>query len=195
MKKNHLRTLVLNADYLPLTIISWQRSIVLLLEDRVHQLDFYKNDAIKDGHGRQYPIPAVVALRKYVRREARTAPFCRKNVLIRDALVCQYCVTRFDPSELTFDHVVPRSKWKGQDSPTCWENIVTCCLWCNRRKGNKTCQEARMFPVKTPVKPAFGEIFLGLSPWKETVPPEWTPYLQSLSLFRGISNGQEAAVQ
>jgi 5-methylcytosine-specific restriction endonuclease McrA len=194
MKTNHRRTLVLNADYMPLTIISWQRAIVLLIEDRVHQVDFYKDDKIRDGHGRCYPIPAVVARKDYIKRDSRHAPFCKKNIFIRDQLTCAYCNRRFEPRHLTFDHVIPRSKWGGQGSPTCWENIVTCCLWCNRKKANKSCKDANMFPIKYPVRPAYGELFLGLSPWRDNIPEEWIPHLQYLPLFRGL-HGQEAKVQ
>lgn len=196
INKNY-RTLVLNADYLPLTIIGWQRAIVLIMENRVTQLDFYKNDSIKDGHGREYPIPAVVASHKYIRRDYRHAPFCKKNIYIRDVLTCAYCQKQFDTKHLTFDHVIPRSIWKNirQGTPTCWENIVTCCLWCNRKKGNKTCEQARMFPYKTPVCPPYGEMFLGLAPWKDSVPPEWNPYIKNIPLFKGTHNEQKATIQ
>jgi 5-methylcytosine-specific restriction endonuclease McrA len=180
MKNKNRRTLVLNADYMPLTIISWQRAIVLIMDERVTQLDFYKSDSIKDGHGRQYPIPAVVASRK-------------KNVYIRDSLRCAYCNQRFEPKDLTFDHVIPRSLWKRtrQGTPTCWENIVTCCVWCNRTKADKTCEQARMFPSFQPSCPSYGEMFLGISPWKESMPSEWIPYLKHLSQFKGLDNNAQ----
>jgi 5-methylcytosine-specific restriction endonuclease McrA len=180
------RTLVLNADYRPLTIVSWQRAISLVMEERVAQLDFYSDKKIRDGKGRLYPIPAVIALKKYVRRETRHAPFCRKNVFLRDALVCQYCTKQYHAVDLTFDHVIPRSKWTSPGSPTCWENIVTSCRPCNVRKADKTCKESKMYPLKQPVRPPMGELFLGLSPWRDKIPEEWIPYLSSLPMFRGV---------
>lgn len=195
MRKRHRRTLVLNADYLPLTIVSWQRAIVLLMEEKVYQLDFYQNEKIRDGHGRCYPVPAVVAKKEYVKRDTRFAPFCKKNVFIRDKLICAYCNKKFVPHELTFDHVIPRSKWDASSgTPTCWENIVTCCLWCNRKKANKTCDEAKMFPIVKPSRPDYGELFLELSPWRENIPKEWMPYLQYLPMFKGIIHEQEASI-
>lgn len=165
-----------------------------MMEGRVQQLDFYANQKIHDGKGRAYPVPAVVMKMKYVRRDYRHAPFCKKNIFLRDELTCQYCGVKFQPKELTFDHVIPRSKWTESGTPTCWENIVTCCLECNRKKANKTCEQARMFPIRKPVKPENGELFLGLSPWREKIPPEWTLYLKHLPLFRGLIHDHEAAL-
>lgn len=187
----NFKTLVLNATYRPLSIISWERAIVLVAEQRVIELDFYTSPdgevlKIKDGHNRHYTIPAVVALRKFIKRGMNKAPFCKKNVYLRDGLTCQYCGNHHPPSELTFDHVIPRSKWTGKGSPTTWENIVTCCYQCNRRKGDRTCEEARMFPLTKPVSPKYGEMFLGLSPWRESIPREWIPHLQHLPLFKGL---------
>jgi hypothetical protein len=102
-----------------------------------------------------------------------------------------YCGIQPDTKDLTFDHVIPRSKWTGKGSPTTWENIVTACKPCNNRKADKTCKEAKMFPLKDPVRPAYGEMFLGLSPWKDRVPTEWVPYLSSLPAFKGVNNVQK----
>lgn len=184
------QTLVLNADYRPLTIISWQRAICLVLEERVDQIDFFKNEKVRDGRGRSYPIPAVIVMRKYVRRDFRHAPFCKKNILIRDDMKCQYCGDALNPSNITVDHVIPRSKWKGSSSPTCWENIVACCVSCNRRKADKSCSEAKMFPLNKPTRPAYGELFLGVNPWKSRIPEEWMPYLSNLPIMRSLKNEQ-----
>lgn len=181
------RTLVLNANGKPLTIVSWQRAIVLVYEGRMLEMDFYKGHKIKDGHGRNYTIPAVVMCKNFIKRNSQNAPFSKRNVYLRDALQCQYCGKDCDAKELTFDHVIPRSKWTGKGSPTCWENIVTACRKCNNVKADKSCKEAKMFPLKLPVRPPYGEVFLGLAPWKERVPTEWTPYLT----FKGLTNVQK----
>jgi 5-methylcytosine-specific restriction endonuclease McrA len=182
---------VLNANGRPLTIVSWQRAIVLVHEGRMLEMDFYKNEKIKDGHGRYYTIPAVVMRKNFVKRNMGSAPFCKKNVYLRDSLQCQYCGKTCDAKELTFDHVIPRSKWADEGSPTRWENIVTACRSCNNRKADKSCKEAKMFPIKQPVRPSHGEMFLGLSPWKDRVPEEWTPYLSTLPAFKGVTNVQK----
>lgn len=196
MRYNRFRTLVLNTDGIPLAIVSWKRAIILLFDERVQQLDFYAGYKVHDGKGRGYPIPAVVMRKKYIRRDYRFAPFSKKNVFIRDHLTCQYCGNIFGPRELTFDHVIPRSKWRKEwGAPTCWENIVTCCIPCNRKKDNKACEQAKMFPIMPPIRPNYTEFFLGLTPWKSDIPPEWGPYLQNLPLFRGLKYyGQEITV-
>ena len=181
------RTLVLNADYRPLTVVSWKRAIVLIADDKATMLDFYAGKKIHDTKGRAYAVPAVILKNSYVKRNYSHAPFNRKNVLLRDSLVCQYCGTTFPASKLTFDHVIPKSRWnKDNGSPTVWENIVACCLPCNSRKGNKTCRQAGMEPINKPVRPAYGELFLGLSPFRDRVPTEWAPYLRDLPLFKRI---------
>jgi 5-methylcytosine-specific restriction endonuclease McrA len=183
----NFRTLVLNANYRPLAIISWTRAIVLVHEERVVEIDFYKDQKVRDGHGRNYTIPAVVARKTLIHRVYKLAPFCKKNVYIRDMSTCQYCGQWFEnPKDLTYDHVIPRSKWKGNGTSTCWENIVTCCIPCNRRKRDRTCDESGMFPITRPVKPKYGEMFLGVSPWRDHVPREWLPYLLHLPHFRGF---------
>lgn len=181
-----LRTLVLNANGAPLSIIHWGRGIYLVYEGRAIELDFYENYKIRDGHGRHYTVPAVIILRRMVKTAHRQAPFCKKNILLRDALMCMYCGNKFAPKDLTLDHVIPRSKWKKSGTPTTWENVVTCCVVCNKKKGDKTCEQANMFPLVTPVRPRHGEMFLGLSPWKRDIPSEWVPYLQHLPLFKSI---------
>lgn len=193
-QRTSFRTLVLNADGRPLTIISWKRAITLLAEERVQQLDFYAGHKIHDTKGRAYPVPAVVMKTQYVRRDYRHAPFCKKNVFLRDDLTCQYCGDKCEVRDLTFDHVVPRSKWdKSKGSPTCWENIVTSCVWCNRVKGDKSCEQAKMFPINKPTRPDHGELFLGISPWKDKIPKEWTPYLQYLPRFKSLQHASEVA--
>ncbi|XBV87152.1 HNH endonuclease [Deinococcus sonorensis KR-87] len=95
-------------------------------------------------------IPSVIRLRRYVRRpRAHPIPFNRRNVLRRDAFVCQYCGAH---DELTIDHVYPRSRG-GRHG---WENVVTACRGCNQRKGSRTPDEAGMTLRLPPRAPSFG---------------------------------------
>jgi 5-methylcytosine-specific restriction endonuclease McrA len=75
--------------------------------------------------------------------------FNRRNVFARDGNLCQYCGSHFPLSELSLDHVVPRSR----GGLTSWENIVCACVACNVRKGGRTPQEARMQLIRQPAKP------------------------------------------
>lgn len=180
------RTLVLNSNGRPLTIISWMRAIVLVYEGRMTELDFYKGHKVRDGHGKSYTIPAVIMAKKYVKRKHAVAPFNRKNVLLRYNMMCQYCGGSFKADELTYDHVIPRSKGGKTD----WENIIPACLKCNNKKANKTCKEAGMNPLTMPSRPAKGETFLGISPYREKIPSEWMPFLSCLPAFKGVSYEQ-----
>jgi 5-methylcytosine-specific restriction endonuclease McrA len=185
MRLNHLRTLVLNADYTPISVQPWQKAMILVFKDVVDMVDDYKLDAARDCKGNEYPIPAVVRLRRYVKKDMTSVPFSKKNVFLRDKLMCQYCGQKFHPKDLTFDHVVPRAKWKNQNhkgrTPTQWENIVSCCFPCNQRKNNRTPQEANM-PLRNglPKQPRHGELIVGFNPWREDTPIEWQPYLKSV---------------
>jgi len=189
MQNCHKRTLVLNADYRPLGVISWRRAVVLSIindddDDKgVRVVDHYENDSIKGANGKTYPIPAVVVVAQYVRKKKHSIPFSRKNVFIRDQMKCQYCGEQHKAADLTFDHVIPRAKWKKQShngrTPTQWNNIVTACIPCNRKKANKTPKEAKMHLIQEPQAPDPYGYILGMSPWSE-IPSEWRPYLTSI---------------
>lgn len=94
-------------------------------------------------------VPRVIRLLAYERVPKQTIRFNRRNIFARDNNRCQYCGKRFSTSELSLDHVVPRSR--GGD--TSWENIVCSCVRCNVKKGGRTPVEAHMRLVKPPVKP------------------------------------------
>lgn len=186
MQRHHKGALVLNADYMPLGLITWQRAITLVIVNEenpnkgLQPIDFYKNDFIKCTGGIKRPIPAVVRIPNYVHQKRRRIPFSRKNVFIRDQITCQYC-GKFDGTTyaLTYDHVIPRAVWKRkkiEGTPTNWTNIVTCCIQCNRRKADRIPEEADMTLIKTPREPNPRQYILGLSPWTR-VPREWEVYL------------------
>lgn len=94
-------------------------------------------------------VPRVIRLLVYDRLPKQQVRFNRRNLFARDGNRCQYCGRGFPTSELSLDHVVPRSRG-GEAS---WENIVCCCVKCNVRKGGRTPAEAGMKLVKPPVRP------------------------------------------
>ena len=191
MKKSHSRTLVLNADFTPIAIIPWWKAITLKYKNVITEVDFYHDDYIKCSGGKTHPIPAVIAIHKYVSTQARRIPFSRKNVFTRDLLTCQYCGERFEPDELTYDHVIPRSKHPNKHKCTTWENIVTCCHPCNHRKSDKLLADVNMGLIKRPMKPNPKLYILGLTPWSK-VQKEWVPYLSPLykTLLNIDENGE-----
>lgn len=116
------------------------------------------------------PVPSVVRLARYVRRPGRQkVAFNRRNLFRRDDHRCQYCGTR--GSDLTLDHVVPRSL----GGPTSWENVVACCRACNAKKRDRTPEEARMTLARTPRAPRF--VFSSAYGLLQDVDPIWRRYL------------------
>lgn len=141
--------------------------------------------SVRDGRGNEHLVPAVIANAHHVKRKYRKVPFSKSNVLRRDGFRCQFCGSSIPPGELTLDHVVPRSMWNGNDTPTCWTNIVAACRPCNLKKANRTPEGAGM-PLKKLVKghwvgykrpkaPTSQEIALGLT--YRNVPQEWEIYV------------------
>ena len=166
------RTLLLNATYEPLRVVSWQRAVILLFKGKVEVLDAY--DRVIRGVSISLHHPSVLRLRQRVRVAKRFhhIPFSRTNVFLRDKNCCQYCARRLPSSELTLDHVVPASQGGHKD----WENIVTCCIDCNRRKGGMTPVQAGLRLSRTPKLPNFLpalRITLGIG----EVPESWRNYL------------------
>lgn len=149
-------TLVLNADYrplsyLPLSLWCWQDAVKAVFLDRVAVVSEY--DEVIRSPSFRMKVPSVIALKEYAQPKPYPA-FTRFNVFLRDKWMCQYCATKFRTSELTFDHVIPRSR----GGATTWENIVAACQDCNMLKGNYLPHECRMYPVRRPVRPSTMEL-------------------------------------
>jgi 5-methylcytosine-specific restriction endonuclease McrA len=161
------RVLVLNATYEPINVCTVRRAIVLLLKD--------KAEIIERGDWRLHSAtaaivrPVVIRLLSYIRipRDAHRRKITRRAVFARDDWMCQYCGAR---SNLTVDHVVPRSKG-GASS---WENIVASCAPCNRRKGNALLRHAGMKLIKEPRTPS-PHVFIQVA--SPTIPIAWRAYL------------------
>lgn len=128
-----MRTLVLNAGYEPLAVVSFKRALVLVMNEKATIVAADAENPVF-GSTRAWDRPSVIILRRYVRvPSGRSVPVSRRGVLRRDAHRCGYCGS----SANTIDHILPRSRG-GKDS---WENLIACCLSCNNSKGDKTPQE------------------------------------------------------
>lgn len=124
-----MRTLVLNAGYEPLSVVSYRRAILLVGTGKASVLADGGDPVV--GPSITVRRPAVILLTRYVRiPHGDAAPVSRRGVLRRDAHLCGYCGR---PAS-TVDHIHPRSRG-GEDS---WENLVACCLTCNNTKGDRT---------------------------------------------------------
>jgi 5-methylcytosine-specific restriction endonuclease McrA len=189
MEKTHARCLLLNADYSPLHIICWQKALIwsmrYMCNDNygIEIVDFYKDDFIQGTNDRKFPIPAVARTKKYFRPNNQRLTFSRKNIFLRDDYTCQYCGIKFTDNNLTYDHVVPKSTWvmANRSSATTWTNIVTACVDCNRKKGNRTPNQANMPLKNLPVAPTKTYKYLPITQYistiKKEIPSEWTVYL------------------
>ena len=140
--------LVLNADfrplsYYPLSLWPWQDVVKAVFLDRVDIIAEY--DTVVRSPSFEMRLPSVIALREFVRQD-RSPAFTRFNVFLRDGFQCVYCGAR---DELTFDHVVPRSR----GGRTSWTNIVAACSPCNLKKGGRMPNDAGMVPHRKPVRP------------------------------------------
>lgn len=170
MHVDSTRTLLLSQGYEPIKIIPWQRAMILLTLDKVDVVEEY--DAEVRATSIVVRIPAVVRLRKAFRRFAKPVKFSRVNIYARDGYRCQYCGAKCATDQLTYDHVVPRSR----GGRTSWDNIVSCCYACNRRKANRTPVEAKMVLRSTPVRPAWiPAVQIRVS--TKSVPDAWRDYV------------------
>lgn len=190
--------LVLNKNYLPITTTTVKRAVIMLccevakvVGSNYETYDFsswteissiknssaqVKGDFIRTVT-KMIKIPKVILLLRYERMPKREVKFNRINIFRRDNDTCQYCGKNSFRSELTLDHVVPRSL----GGTTTWENIVCCCIPCNRRKGGKTTPEAAgMNLLKKPGKPHWtpmSNISLNVVLLKE-----WEPFLTMVDI-------------
>jgi 5-methylcytosine-specific restriction endonuclease McrA len=147
--------LVLNATYEPLNIVSIQRAVVLLLKEKAEIVEAAKMKLRAEHMAMDWPL--VIRLVVFVPVPRRLPlPLSRRTVMARDLYTCQYCGAQPGKSDLTVDHVVPRSR----GGATMWENVVTACAPCNRRKGDRLPEEARMMLLAKPVRPRFIAIAL-----------------------------------
>ncbi|RPI74068.1 MAG: HNH endonuclease [Desulfobacteraceae bacterium] len=164
------QVLLLNITYEPLKIINWKKALNLFFLGKVEVIEEYD----KEIHAVSFvlKLPSVVRLLKMVRKPNNLVKFSRQNIYARDRYQCQYCGNKFQPEELTYDHVMPKSR----GGRTEWENIVTCCVDCNRKKGGRTPPEAAMRMIRKPTRPTWIpalKITIGF----QRVPETWRDYL------------------
>jgi len=167
------QALLLNASYEPLKVVDWRKAITLWCQGKVEVI------AVHDREIRSvtvsFKLPSVIRLLRFVRIKRRFdyVPFSRENIYTRDGDTCQYCNEVLPRAELTFDHVVPVAQGGRKD----WENIVTCCVDCNRRKGGRTPAEAGIHLVKVPKRPDSHAIRINIKIGLRSTPESWRDYL------------------
>lgn len=184
-----LPVLVINRLYQPVQVTSARRAVLLLfggsalaLDDHGELHDFLawrrlpvrEDDDALPIVGGALRVPRVVHLRRYDRARRPVVRLTRKNVMLRDGYLCQYCAARLPTRDLNIDHVMPRSRG-GPDS---WENLVTACRECNLRKGRRTPEEASMRLLRMPFTPRWTVTMQILMGQQKPV-KEWQPFLKA----------------
>ena len=164
------QVLLLNITYEPLKIVNWKKAITLLLLGKVEVLEEYGTEI----HSVSFTVklPSVIRLLRLVKRPNAAIKFSRQNIYARDKYHCQYCGKRFSSEDLTYDHVIPKSR----GGKTKWTNIVTCCVQCNRRKGGHFPEEVDMELIRTPSRPKWLPALKITIGFKE-IPKSWRDYL------------------
>ena len=164
-------TLVLNRVWQPVGVASVARSLTLVAAERARIVDPSTYQQYTwDDWAQLIPmddevciqsvkfrirVPEVITLTEYDRVPTNAVTFSRRNIYKRDRYTCQYCGAQPGTEELTLDHVVPRA----QGGISTWENCVLACVSCNKRKADRTPEQARMPLRKPPVRPTWRPLY------------------------------------
>ena len=172
MTRLNQQTLLLNASFEPLHVVSLRHAICLMCLEKVDVIE--TNGLLVRSPSVEIEAPSVVRLRDYVRLRKRGVKFNRRNILRRDNHTCQYCGRDDLPrAELTVDHILPLSR----HGKHIWENVVTSCIECNSNKSDRTPAEAGMALITRPKEPSrltfIQNAYIASSKGK----PEWKKYL------------------
>ncbi len=180
--------LVLNRSYLPIHVTSARRAFSLIyrqtaraVNEEYETFSFEQwqrlevaGETVGMVNGR-IRVPRVIVLPGFDRIPKRHVRYSRVNVFARDKFTCQYCGSSPPRSQLNLDHVIPRSL----GGRTTWENVVCSCVDCNRRKGGRTPQQARLRLQRSPSKPRWTPLMnLIVSSVRYR---EWRPFLRVVS--------------
>ena len=146
--------LVLNADfrplsYYPLSLWCWQDAIKSVFLNRVMIVSNYERKIRSPSF--EMNLPSVIALKNFI-QPSKQPNFTRFNVFLRDKFTCQYCG---DKKDLTFDHLLPKSK----GGLTNWENVVTACSVCNVKKGGRLYRHSAMILRRKPYAPSLEDLY------------------------------------
>ena len=165
------QTLLLNATYEPLKVVDWRKAITMLCQGKVEVVSEYDREVRSVSV--TFKLPSVIRLLRYitVKRRIDYVPFSRANIYARDDHRCQYCGAMHPVGDLTFDHVVPVSQGGKKN----WENIVTSCIDCNRRKGGRTPVQAGMRVIRQPSRPSRSPV-VRLAFGLRNAPENWRDY-------------------
>jgi 5-methylcytosine-specific restriction endonuclease McrA len=185
--------LVLNKGLMPLHIVSWKRALTLLVQDKCRAVDedFVQYDCelwiaySSEIESRnkfcfirttkyEIAIPHVVVLTAYNRLPRNQVKYSRETLFQRDKYRCAYCGKKFKSSELTIDHINPKSA----GGPKSWKNTITACKPCNNIKANRTPAQAQMYLKFEPTEPSWFQQIKTLVE-RPNIKKEWLQFLSS----------------
>lgn len=174
------RVLLLNGSREPLNFISEEDAIYLMCKGRVEVVCSWADEIIRSAHT-SWPAPAIVALKRYIRKQWRAPRFRRRALFNRDGWTCQYCGAAVLPKSAgasqgaEVEHILPASR----GGKTTWNNCVTACRSCNKKKRNRTPEEAEMHLLTVPKEPHPLHFMdqASRSMWH----PSWNDYLPSFA--------------
>jgi 5-methylcytosine-specific restriction endonuclease McrA len=164
--------LVLNQSYEPLNVCLARRAINMIFSGKAEMLE--NGSGYIHTANTFFPIPTVIKLAYLVRRPRPQPKLTRLEIFNRDHYTCQYCGKV--SNQLTLDHVIPRH----QGGRHTWENLVSACGPCNRRKAGRTPEQAHMKLHKIPVRPA-GSIYLNIPLHFIQTQSNWQKYLPNIA--------------
>ena len=160
--------LVLNFTYEALNITNFQRAVKLIFSGKA-EVVHGRDDRTLCSPSFEMRMPSIIRMLYYIRRPMQKVALTKKNILLRDDYMCQYCGTRGERM-MTVDHVIPRCR----GGPSTWENLVCACMYCNNRKNNRMPEHANMTLLRKPKQPKY-------IPWiqikRNTFPGEWHKFL------------------
>jgi len=160
--------LVLNQSYEPLNICRVRRAVILIYQGKAEMLE--NGTGFIHSADQIFPIPSVIRLAYMIKRVYHERKLTRGEIFNRDHYTCQYCGK--ETRELTLDHVIPRYR-SGKHA---WENLVSACISCNRRKAGRTPEEAGMKLIHSPSRP-HGSISFYIPFHYLQAKSEWEKYL------------------
>ena len=164
------KALLLNASHEVLNFITDKKALKLIVKEKVEILSSW-DETIHFANG-SMQLPAILRLKSLIRRNYFNSNFNRQALVKRDGSTCQYCEKLLSASQVTIDHVLPRS----QNGITSFSNCVVACYTCNGYKGNRTPEQANMILLRKPVQPAFMFLFKGMDK-NEAWHKEWNNFL------------------
>jgi 5-methylcytosine-specific restriction endonuclease McrA len=154
MTHDDAKTLLLDKNWQPVRVISWESAIRLLVTEKAHTVTEYPGIKVR-SETKAFSIPAVMRTESTSLYNGRKIACTSGNIFLRDKKTCAYCGIKWRKSELTVDHVVPLVQgglWE-------WKNLITACRPCNQRKGGRTPTQAKLDLLYKPKEPGWSLLF------------------------------------